>query len=148
MQEAAEIIQDVELAEKVKVGSLEVVEAAARGLDSDGGLWNEKEAPQNHLIKEKHWWAQAEAMVGFYNAYQVTGDNSFLYKSWNSWKFVEKHILDKKDGEWFWGIKEDYTIMYGEDKVGLWKCPYHNGRACMELLKRIPEAALIRKSNL
>jgi mannobiose 2-epimerase len=43
----------------------------------------------------------------------------------------------KKNGEWFWGVKEDYSIMHGEDKVGLWKGPYHNGRACMELLKRI-----------
>ncbi|MCW3080110.1 AGE family epimerase/isomerase [Segetibacter sp.] len=137
VQEAAEIIQDEELAEKVKVRSLEVAEAVARGLDTDGGLWYEKDVAQNHLIKEKHWWPQAEAMVGFYNAYQISGDPSFLERSWNSWKFVQQYILDEKDGEWFWGINEDYTIMQGEDKVGLWKCPYHNGRACIEIIKRV-----------
>lgn len=46
-------------------------------------------------------------------------------------------ILNIKDGEWFWGVNKDYSIMQGEDKVGMWKCPYHNGRACLEILKRI-----------
>jgi len=75
-------------------------------------------------------------MVGFFNAWQLTGDKDFLEKSLGSWKFVQKYILDKKNGEWFWGIKENYSIM-PEDKVGLWKCPYHNSRACIELIKRI-----------
>jgi len=135
VQEAAEIIHDEALLQKVKERSVKVAEASERGLDKDGGLWYEKEA--DHLIKEKHWWPQAEAMVGFYNSYQVTSDPSFLEKSLNSWKFIQKHILDKKDGEWYWGVKEDYSKMEGEDKVGLWKCPYHNGRACLEILKRL-----------
>ncbi|GEO10580.1 AGE family epimerase/isomerase [Segetibacter aerophilus] len=147
VQEAAEIIQQAGLVEKVKAKSIKVAEAAERGLDADGGLWYEKELPSGHLIKEKHWWPQAEAMVGFYNAYQATGYQSFLDKSWNSWKFIEQYILNKKDGEWFWGIKEDYSVMHGEDKVGLWKCPYHNSRACIELLKRIPEV-ISEKVNL
>jgi mannobiose 2-epimerase len=139
LQEAAEIIQHEELIETVKSKSIKVAEAAQRGLDADGGLWYEKQVPQDHLNKEKHWWPQAEAMVGFYNAYQVSGFEAFLDKSWKSWKFIGQHILDKKEGEWFWGVKEDYSVMERQDKVGLWKCPYHNSRACMELLKRIPE---------
>jgi mannobiose 2-epimerase len=78
-------------------------------------------------------------MVGFYNAFQITGNIDFCMKSINSWRFVQKHILDKQGGEWYWGVKEDYSIMQGEDKAGLWKCPYHNGRACLEILKRIGE---------
>ena len=137
VQEAVEIIQDEELLETVKQRSVKVAVAARRGLDTDGGLWYEKE--KEHLIKEKHWWPQAEAMIGFYNAYQITNDKTFLENSLNSWRFVQKYILDKKDGEWFWGVKEDYTVMAGEDKAGFWKCCYHNGRACLELLKRIPQ---------
>jgi mannobiose 2-epimerase len=135
LQEAATAIHDEDLIRKVKDCSIKLAEAAGKGLDNDGGLWYEKQA--EHLVKEKHWWPQAEAMVGFYNAYQLTNDYSFLQKSIASWNFIQKHILDKKNGEWFWGVKEDYSIMHGEDKVGLWKGPYHNGRACMELLKRI-----------
>lgn len=138
IQEAAELIHDDALLQKVKLRSVKVAEAAERGLDKDGGLWYEKEA--DHLVKEKHWWPQAEAMVGFYNAYQLTADSSFLGKSVNSWKFIQRYLLDKKDGEWYWGVKEDYSVMEGEDKAGLWKCPYHNGRACLEILKRVPLA--------
>jgi len=136
IQEAAEIIQDEALAEKVKERSVKIAVAAQKGLDKDGGLWYEKDLAENHLIKEKHWWPQAEAMVGFYNAYQVTGDPSFLENSLGSWNFIKEHMLNKKDGEWFWGIKEDNSIMQGEDKVGIWKCCYHNGRACIEIFKR------------
>lgn len=115
--------------------SISLANAAAEGLDSDGGLWYEKEI-NNQLIKEKHWWPQAEAMIGFYNAWQITGDKSYLEKSLASWQFVKDHMLDKVNGEWFWGVTEDYSLM-NEDKIGIWKCPYHNGRACMELIRRI-----------
>ena len=55
-----------------------VAEAAASGLDADGGLWYEYDAAKEHLIKEKHSWPQAEAMVGFFNAWQLTNDESHL----------------------------------------------------------------------
>ncbi|MEP7319975.1 MAG: N-acyl-D-glucosamine 2-epimerase, partial [Panacibacter sp.] len=55
----------------------------------------------------------------------------------NSWQFIKTHILDKQNGEWFWAVKDDYSIMQNEDKAGFWKCPYHNGRACMEMINRI-----------
>lgn len=137
VQEAAEVIHDEVLLQKVKDGSVKVAEAAERGLDTDGGLWYEKEVQANHLIKEKHWWPQAEAMVGFYNAFEITKNEAFLQKSLNSWRFIQKHILNKKCGEWYWGVKEDYSVMEGEDKAGLWKCPYHNGRSCIEIIRRI-----------
>ena len=92
---------------------------------------------QQTLVKEKHWWPQAEAMVGFYNAYQLTNDKKYLEQSINSWQFTKKYLIDSKNGEWFWGVKDDHTIMQHEDKAGLWKCPYHNSRACLEILKRI-----------
>lgn len=137
LQEAAEIIQDETLVQKVKKRCVKVASAAAEGLDNDGGLWYEKDLTENYLIKEKHWWPQAEAMIGFYNTYQITGKIDFLNKSLNSWEFIKNYILDKDNGEWFWGVKNDYSPMQQEDKAGIWKCPYHNGRACMEILKRI-----------
>ncbi len=136
IEEAAAIIENPKLLEKVKKQSVLIANAATDGLDTDGGLWYEYDIEKDDLIKQKHWWPQAEAMVGFFNAWQITGDKTLLDRSLQSWHFVEKHILDKKNGEWFWGIKEDNTIM-NEDKVGIWKCPYHNSRACIELIKRI-----------
>jgi cellobiose epimerase len=136
IQETAEIIDDKNLLEKVKIKSLQLAKAAAEGLDKDGGLWYEYNITEDFTIKEKHSWPQAESMIGFFNAWQLSGDEGFLAKSLNSWKFVQENILDAKKGEWFWGVKENYDVM-DEDKVGIWKCPYHNSRACIELIKRI-----------
>ena len=61
-----------------------MADAASEGLDNDGGLWYEYEAVNDHLIKEKHSWPQAEAMIGFYNAWQITGDESYLKSLWQA----------------------------------------------------------------
>jgi len=135
VQEAAEIIGNNTLIEEVKQRSIAIAKAAEEGLDKDGGIWYEKEG--DHLVKEKHWWPQAEALVGFYNTWQNTGDEHFLELAKNNWKFIQQHIIDHKNGEWFWGMQPDGKVMEGEDKAGMWKCPYHNGRACLELVKRI-----------
>jgi cellobiose epimerase len=135
LQETAELLDDKPLLSAVKKKSVEVAIAAEEGLDNDGGLWYEYE--RGHLIKQKHSWPQAEAMIGFFNAWQNTGQEKFLSQSLQSWRFVKEYIHDKNCGEWYWGVNEDYSPMNGEDKVGIWKCPYHNSRACIEIIKRI-----------
>ena len=137
LQEAAETIEDPILIRKTRDRALALARAASEGLDADGGLWYECELSPRRLIREKHWWPQAEAMVGFFNAYQLSSERQFLDYSLNAWAFVRQYILDKDNGEWFWGVKSDHSVMPGQDKAGLWKCPYHNGRACMELIRRI-----------
>ena len=136
IQEAAEVLGSEDLISQIKEQSLLIADAATEGLDSDGGLWYEFDEEHDHLIREKHWWPQAEAMIGFFNAWEISGDDRYLNRSIKSWNFIQRHILDKENGEWFWGVKEDNSIME-EDKAGIWKCPYHNSRACMELIKRI-----------
>jgi len=76
-------------------------------------------------------------MVGFFNAYQITGDEKYMQQSIRSWQYVKQYIRDAEKGEWFWGVAEDGSLMQGYDKVGFWKCPYHNARACLELIQRI-----------
>ena len=135
--EAAEVIGDNEWIVKAKTLCVKMAEAVIIGIDTDGGLWYEYEAAHNRLIKEKHWWPQAEALVGFYNAWQVSGRHEFLQYAFNNWAFIKQHIRDNKNGEWLWGVLEDHSVMPGQYKAGLWKCPYHNGRACMEIIRRI-----------
>jgi mannobiose 2-epimerase len=137
VQEAAEVIGEVALTALIKARSVQMATVALEAADEDGGLWYEFEPAGNHLIKEKHWWPQAEAMVGFFNAWQLTGDQHFLQRSIGSWRFVQQYIIDRENGEWYWGVYEDHSVMQQEDKAGLWKCPYHNGRACIELIRRI-----------
>ncbi|MBK0377720.1 AGE family epimerase/isomerase [Mucilaginibacter segetis] len=135
--EAAEAIDHHELVAKIKLICIEISNATIEGIDTDNGLWYEYEPSQEHLIKEKHWWVQAEAMVGFFNTWQITGDKKYLDLSLNNWDFVKRHILDKQNGEWFWGVYADGSVMRTEDKAGIWKCPYHNSRACIEIMRRI-----------
>ena len=133
--ECAEITGDKDYINRFQEISARMTDAAAEGLDNDGALWYEYVADADELIREKHSWPQAEAMVGFMNAYQLTGDEKYLQWFNATWEFVKHHIKDHKNGEWFWGVHEDYSIMQKE-KAGFWKCPYHNSRACMEILKR------------
>jgi len=135
--DAAEVIGDEESAAKIRELTARMVDETIKAIDTDGGLWYEYEPEEDHLIKEKHWWVQAEAMVGFFNAWQISGDQKYLDHSIGSWEFVKAKILDKAKGEWFWGISPDGKVMQTEDKVGIWKCPYHNSRACLELIRRI-----------
>jgi mannobiose 2-epimerase len=135
--DSAEVIRDAALTDRLKSIAIKISEAAQEGMDSDGGLWYEYEPAEDHLVKEKHWWVQAEAMVGFFNTWQITGDRKYLDLSMMNWDFVKDNILDKKNGEWFWGINENGQVMTADDKAGLWKCPYHNSRACIEIIKRI-----------
>jgi mannobiose 2-epimerase len=137
LQEAAEVIEDNLLMEKLTKINVAIAGAAIEGIDKDGGLWYEYEPDNNSLIKEKHWWVQAEAMVGFYNTWQITGNYGYLALSKQSWNFVKSKILDIQNGEWFWGVDENGEVMMSEDKVGIWKCPYHNSRACIEIIRRI-----------
>ncbi|HEY6899951.1 MAG TPA: AGE family epimerase/isomerase [Puia sp.] len=113
--------------------------AAAEGLDKDGGLWYEEE--NGHLIREKHWWPQAEAMVGFLQAWQLTKDESWWEKSVNSWNFIKDHIRNPAGKEWYWGVQPGHTPIPGRDKIGFWKCPYHNTRACLEIMRRLDNLA-------
>lgn len=148
VQEAAEMIGDDALLLRVKEKSVAVAKAAAEGLDEDGGLWYEWDRNAAHMVRQKHWWPQAEAMVGFLHAWQVSGEKVFLQQSIQSWNFIKAHILDKERGEWVWGVNEHYAVMKEEDKVGLWKCPYHNSRACMEVLRRISSLSVHADSSL
>lgn len=135
--EAAESINEKQQIEEFKAVALKITEATTKGLDENGGLWYEFDPISQHLTKELHWWPQAEAMVGFLNAWQISKNEVYLTKSIKSWTFVKNFMIDHKNGEWFWGLNNDYTIMQHQDKAGFWKCPYHNGRACIEIIKRI-----------
>ncbi len=137
LQRCAEIIRDEKKERTFRQFAVSIAEAAAEGLSADGGLWYEYNPSSDYWVKEKHSWPQAEAMIGFFNVYQLTGDLHFIDVSLQSWAFIKEYILDHKKGEWYWGIKDDYHVMPGQDKAGFWKCPYHNTRACLEIIRRL-----------
>ena len=134
--DCAEKTESAGYTSRYKELGVKIAEAATEGLAEDGGLWYEYDPAGNRLVKEKHSWPQAEAMIGLMNAYQLTGEEKYLHRSFGAWNFIKKHIKDARNGEWFWGVKADYSVMQKE-KAGFWKCPYHNARACMEVIRRI-----------
>jgi len=146
LQEAAETIGDEEWIARTRGLAVRIANAALEGLDEDGGLWYEREGSlasdppgrsPDALVREKHWWPQAEAMVGFLHAWQLTGDETWYHRSLGSWAFVKKYLLAPMGKEWYWGVLADHSPMPAQDKAGFWKCPYHNSRACLEIVRRL-----------
>jgi mannobiose 2-epimerase len=105
-------------------------------VEGDGGLFYEGKAGKI-INSDKEWWPQAEAVVGFLNAYQLSGQEKFLQAALQSWQFIEQRIVDQKNGEWFWRVSRDGTPDLKQPKVSEWKCPYHNSRACLEVIRRL-----------
>lgn len=135
--ECAIIVGEETFIQQYRAMAVAIAEKVTEGLDADGGLWYEFKPDQNYTVKEKHWWVQAEALVGFYNAWQLSRDEHYLNMVLKGWKFIKSKILDKTHGEWYWGINGAGKVMRAEDKVGIWKCPYHNSRACIEIIRRV-----------
>jgi cellobiose epimerase len=144
--EAAEVLHEADLITRVRKESVLMARATLSGVDPDGGMNYEYEGPDEakplqdrangHWNRERSWWVMAEAMVGFMNAYQLTKEKPFLEESARSWEYTKKHLLDHKRGEWFQGVDETGKVR-GNTKISPWKCPYHNGRACIEMSERI-----------
>jgi mannobiose 2-epimerase len=137
LQHCAESIGDANLISVSKFNAIRITDAAMEGFDQDAGLWYELDTKANRLVKEKHWWPQAEALVGLCNAWQISGDPRYQEAMFRNWLFIKKYILDPEAGEWYWGVNSDHIPMEGQDKAGFWKCPYHNSRACMEIIRRL-----------
>lgn len=123
--------------EVVPVAKKVAYKVVSEGLDGNyGGIFNSGSS-NKVLDNDKHWWVQAEAMVGFLEAYRITGDQVFINAICDIWSFVKQNIKDTKNGEWFFRVSNEGIPYMNEDKVGPWKCPYHNSRACLEFLQRL-----------
>lgn len=135
--EAAEILGDPTLLEEVRREALLMAEAVLdQAIDSDGGLLYEADA-SGIIDTDKHWWPQAEAVVAFLNAYQLSGQQHFYTAAEKSWEFIEEFIVDHQYGEWFRRVQRAGVANNQELKVDPWKCPYHNSRMCFEAMARL-----------
>jgi mannobiose 2-epimerase len=136
LYEVAEVLGDHRLMEEVRGVAVRIARTVlAEGLDTDGGLFYE--ARDGRIINpNKEWWPQAEAVVGFFNAWQLTGDEAFHDAAVRCWRFIQDYVVDREHGEWFWCIRPDGTPDPAQPKVSQWKCPYHNSRCCLEIIRR------------
>ncbi len=135
---ACEVLRDEMLYVQMRPMILGLAEAVyENAIDEECRAVN-NERENDKVDRQKIWWVQGEAVVGFYNAYQSNPqEEKYRKMSEDVWNFIQNRVIDKKSGEWY------ETIPYhGEADVTAplahpWKCPYHNGRMCMEMMKRL-----------
>jgi len=140
LYEAALVVGDELLISEVSSNLVQMVDATlADGCDWDGSLYNEKDLLSGHLDTDKHWWMQAEAMVGLAYAWKITGKDIYKNQLVNVWQFIRTTMIDWVNGEWFWRVDKNGIPIASEDKAGFWKCPYHNSRTMMEVVTIISE---------
>ena len=96
------------------------------------------ECDRGVVNENRVWWVQAETVIGFLNGYEKEPERTeYLEAAVSEWEFIKEYVIDKRTGsEWFWEVKKDGSPIEGRPVVEPWKCPYHNGRMCMELIKR------------
>jgi len=140
MSEAAVVIGDPELKKKVDIQAVEMARTALKeGLNTEGAMRYEK-TPQG-MSKKMSWWPQCETIIGAVNAWQITGDKSFLDTALKIWTYVKAHFVDNKQGGWFKELAEDGKPL-NVPKVNEWNCPYHNSRLAFELAQRLEPVAV------
>lgn len=133
--EAATVVGDETLVEYFGGIARRIAEAAAEGLNADGSMSYEYDPTTAHRDDDRHWWVQAETVVGYYYMWHLYGDQRALDRAVKAWEYIEREIIDTEGGEWWWSRRADGSINLAEDKAGFWKCPYHNSRMCIELLQ-------------
>ena len=136
LTEAARALGVKSVTEKIELLAVKMAGITLReGIAEDGSLYNEGESA---IITDfdRHWWPQAEAIIGFVNAWEISGNPEFLTAASSAWQFIKTHMRHPS-GEWWWLVNENYQPDLTQDLAGAWKCPYHNTRCCIEIMKRV-----------
>ena len=139
IHEAALVLGDETVLKRIEPLIVRIAQAADEGLNPDGSMIYENFLDKQKIDRELHWWVQAENVVGHINLYQHFEDESALDIAARCWEFIKAKLIDHEQGEWHWSILPDGTVNRKDDKAGFWKCPYHNGRMCMEVIERFGE---------
>ncbi|MGD0018102.1 MAG: AGE family epimerase/isomerase [Candidatus Limnocylindrales bacterium] len=135
--EAADVVGDPSLQARARAAAVRMADAVlASGFDAErGGVYHERSS-DGRLHTNKDWWPQAEAVVGFLNAYQISGRKEYLAAAIKTWDFVDAFVIDHQAGEWFTRVSREGVPVPDQTKVDFWKCPYHNARAMLEIMER------------
>ena len=108
-----------------------IAKASLEGLQSDGSMVHEdKDA-------SRQWWVECEAVVGFIDQWAMTCDETWYRRAERAFRYITTHLVDWRNGEFYWAVLPDKTLDKTNDKAGFWKCPYHNSRMCLELIERL-----------
>ncbi len=132
-----EILGDSELTEKMLVITKDLTAEVYKTAYRKHSLLNECEKGIDNV--SRIWWGQAEALVGFLNGYEKSPEHKeYLQAVFDIWEYIKTNLVDPREGsEWFWDLDDDGKPSTKKPIVEPWKCPYHNGRMCFEVIKRL-----------
>lgn len=145
LYEAAQVLGDKEIIEKVRIKSQSIAKASLEGYVAKQGMMYEYDPKAGHADPERHWWVQAETVVGsLYQSFLATEEGmtdeagQWEARAKETWEFICRELICP-DGEWYWSVMPDegtghFLINMKDDLAGPWKCPYHNGRMCLEAI--------------
>ncbi len=133
--EAAQVVGSEELLDEVMSVTERVAEASFEGIQSDGSMIYERHGDGSYDM-ERHWWVQAECVVGlmWLAKYHKRGEEA-IEAAIECWGYIKDNLVDSEGGEWWWSRLESGDVNRVEDKAGMWKCPYHNSRMCLEVVE-------------
>lgn len=140
LDRAAEVLEDEEYTAKIHLMTDVLADEVKKHAynESEHALYNECEKGVDD--KQKIWWVQAEAVVGFYNAFEKHPERKDYEETAEAiFSFIMDKLVDKRCGEWYETILPDGTPDISRGIVHAWKCPYHNGRMCIEMVKRLKD---------
>ena len=132
------MVGDNELTSRVPGNCRQIYEASIEGLHPDGNMIYKRHS-DGVADSDRHWWVQAEAVVGYVWQYKYANDEQALIKAFDCWEYIKQNIIDWQNGEWWWSCRADGGVNEQEDKAGFWKCPYHNSRMCFEVAEQFKE---------
>jgi mannobiose 2-epimerase len=131
---ACDVLGDGELSERWRNIALATARNILRVAYENGAVNNERDGAR--IDKNRVWWVQAESVVGFADAYERGGDVSFLEAAANVWEYIKNYQADSRPSSEWHGVVDYGGRPLPSEMAGPWKCPYHNGRMCIEILKR------------
>ena len=120
VREAAHLTAHPDAANEAALGLAEGV--LKRGFMAPGKLAFEGDQASIH-DRQLHWWVHAEAMVGFYDAYQISGSSAYRDASHACWQTIQELFIDRNGGDWFKVLDEKGTPFFRSLKIGPWECP-------------------------
>jgi len=137
--EAIEVLEEKALRDAIhRIAIRMAKEVLTRAQDQDGGLFYEAD-PEGIVDSDKHFWVQAEGVVGFLNAYQLSKEKVFLESAQKCWYFIQTHLVDHQYGDWIYRVSREGKPYWEVPKISEWKCPYHSSRMCIEAIRRLDE---------
>ena len=124
----------MDLVSRVRPCALALGRAGNEGLLPDGSMRYEQ-LLDGSFDDSRQWWVQAETVVGNLWLWKYHGDTAAADRALAAWAYIRDRLVDRNRGEWFWAILPDGQPDLAQPKAGFWKCPYHNTRMCLEVLK-------------